>query len=144
MIVIGCDHGGYELKQVVIKFLNEREIRFDDFGCNGETIDYPDMAEKVCAKVVDKTYEKAILICGTGIGFSMAANKIDGIRAALCSDPFSAKFTRLHNDANVICLGGRTIGPGIACDMVDVFLNTGFEGGRHATRVDKMMRLEKN
>lgn len=142
MIAIGCDHGGYQLKLEIIKFLQEKNVEFTDFGCNGESVDYPDIAKTVCGKILDKTADKAILICGTGIGISMAANKIDGIRAALCSDYYSAKYTRLHNDANVICLGGRTIGAGLACELVDVFLNTGFEGGRHAKRVDKITNLE--
>lgn len=142
MIAIGCDHGGYQLKLEIMKFLDSKHIEYKDYGCNGEPVDYPDIAEKVCGEVISGKAEKAILICGTGIGISMAANKIKGIRAALCSDWFSAKYTRLHNDANVICLGGRTVGAGIACELVDVFLSTGFEGGRHAVRVDKVMNLE--
>lgn len=142
MIAIGSDHAGYALKLELVKFLEEKGYDFTDYGCDGEAVDYPDIAEKVCAKVLDKTADKAILVCGTGIGISMSANKIKGIRAALCTDYFSAKYTRLHNDANVICFGGRTMGAGPACEMLDVFLNTEFEGGRHARRVDKIMALE--
>lgn len=142
MIAIGSDHGGYALKCELVKHLAEQGVEFVDCGCNGETADYPDIAEKVCAKVAGGECEKAILICGTGIGISMSANKIKGIRAALCTDEYSAKFTRLHNDANVLCMGGRVVGGGLACNIADVFLSTEFEGGRHAVRVDKMMKLE--
>lgn len=143
MIAIGCDHGGFALKQEIMKHLTQTNTEFQDFGTySEESCDYPDIAEKVCAAINSGQCEKGILICGTGIGISMAANKIHGIRAALCHDYFSAKYTRLHNDANVIAFGGRVIGPGLACELVDVFLNTEFEGGRHAVRVNKMMALE--
>lgn len=142
MIAIGSDHGGYALKCELVKHLTEQGTELVDCGCGGETVDYPDIAEKVCAKVISGECEKAILICGTGIGISMCANKIKGIRAALCTDEYMAKFTRLHNDANVLCMGGRVMGGGLACNIADVFLNTGFEGGRHAVRVEKMMKLE--
>ncbi|MCH5205625.1 MAG: ribose 5-phosphate isomerase B [Oscillospiraceae bacterium] len=142
MIAIGCDHGGYALKCEIIRHLTERGFETVDLGCGGETVDYPDIAEKVCAKITDGSCERGILICGTGIGMSMTANKIKGIRAALCGDWFSAKFTRLHNDANVLCMGARVIGAGLACEIADVFLDTGFEGGRHVARVEKMMKLE--
>ena len=142
MIAIGCDHGGYAQKCEIIRHLTERGFETVDLGCGGETVDYPDIAEKVCAKITDGSCERGILICGTGIGMSMTANKIKGIRAALCGDWFSAKFTRLHNDANVLCMGARVIGTGLACEIADVFLNTGFEGGRHVARVEKMMKLE--
>ena len=142
MIAIGCDHGGYALKCEIIRHLTERGFDTVDLGCGGETVDYPDIAEKVCAKITDGSCERGILICGTGIGMSMTANKIKGIRAALCGDWFSAKFTRLHNDANVLCMGARVIGAGLACEITDVFLDTGFEGGRHVARVEKMMKLE--
>lgn len=142
MIAIGCDHGGYALKCEIIRHLTERGFETVDLGCGGETVDYPDIAVKVCAKITDGSCERGILICGTGIGMSMTANKIKGIRAALCGDWFSAKFTRLHNDANVLCMGARVIGAGLACEITDVFLDTGFEGGRHIARVEKMMKLE--
>ena len=142
MIALGCDHGGYELKKELMAFLDENNYEYKDFGCDGEAVDYPDIAKKVCAEIVEKRADKGILICGTGIGISMAANKIKGIRAALCADYFSAKYTRLHNDSNVICFGGRTMGAGTAKESLSVFLTTEFEGGRHAVRVDKMMKLE--
>lgn len=143
MIAIGCDHGGFALKNEILKHLNELNIPYKDFGTYTETsCDYPDIVVPVCDAINSGECEKGILICGTGIGISMAANKIHGIRAALCHDYFSAKYTRLHNDSNIIAFGGRVIGPGLACELVDVFLNTGFEGGRHAARVQKMMDLE--
>lgn len=142
MIAIGSDHGGYALKCELIKHLTERGFELVDCGCNGEAVDYPDIAESVCAKVTSGECESAILLCGTGIGISMSANKIKGIRAALCTDEYMAKYTRLHNDANALCMGGRVVGGGLACSIVDAFLETGFEGGRHAVRVEKMMKLE--
>ena len=142
MIAIGSDHAGYALKCEMIKHLEEKGVEFIDCGCNGESVDYPDIAEKTCEKVTSGEADKAILICGTGVGISISANKIKGIRAALCGDWYSAKYTRLHNDANVLCMGGRVIGAGTAEEIVRVFLSTEFEGGRHAARVDKMMALE--
>ncbi len=144
MIAIGCDHGGFALKQEIIKYLEEQQIPYQDFGTySEESCDYPEYAEKVARSITSGEAEKGILICGTGIGISIAANKIHGIRAALCHDYFSAKYTRLHNDANIIAMGGRVIGPGLAVELVDVFLHTEFEGGRHARRVEKMMALEE-
>ena len=142
MIYIGCDHGGYQLKLELMKYLDSNGFSYTDRGCNGEAVDYPDIAEAVCKKVIESDENKGILLCGTGIGISMAANKIKGIRAALCADWFSAKYTRLHNDANVICMGGRTTGAGSAVEMLDVFLHTEFEGGRHAVRINKIKKLE--
>ncbi len=142
MIYVGCDHGGYQLKLELMKYLDDNKFEYTDMGCNGEAVDYPDIAEAVCRKVTETPDNKGILICGTGIGISMAANKIKGIRAALCADWYSAKYTRLHNDANVICMGGRTTGAGSAVEMLDVFLHTEFEGGRHATRINKIKKLE--
>lgn len=142
MIAIGCDHAGYAMKCEVIKHLQENGIEFEDCGCNGDKVDYPDIAEKTCAKVAAGECRFGILICGTGVGMSMAANKVHGIRAALCGDWYSAKYTRLHNDANVLCMGGRVIGAGLACEIVDIFLGTEFEGGRHTARVDKITKLE--
>lgn len=143
MIAIGSDHGGYALKQEIMAYLDSLGASYHDYGCYTEdSCDYPDIAEEVCAAINNGDCEKGILICGTGIGISIAANKINGIRAALCADYYSAKYTRLHNDANVICLGGRTIGPGPACELVHVFLTTQFEGGRHQRRVDKITALE--
>lgn len=143
MIAVGSDRAGYALKCELIKHLDEIGEKLIDCGCGGETVDYPDIAENVCKKITSGECEKGILICGTGIGVSMSANKIKGIRAALCGDWYSAKYTRLHNDANVLCMGGRVIGTGLACEITDIFLKTEFEGGRHAARVDKIMKLEE-
>ena len=143
MIAIGSDHAGYALQCEIIKHLEEKGIEFIDCGCSGESVDYPDIAEKTCAKVVSGEADKGILICGTGVGISISANKINGIRAALCGDWYSAKYTRLHNDANVLCMGGRVIGAGLAIEITDIFLETEFEGGRHARRVEKIMKLEE-
>ena len=142
MIAIGCDHAGVELKKYIISELSKKGFEFEDMGTDGEPCDYPDMAEKVCRKVTEGACERGILICGTGIGMSMAANKIKGIRAALCADSFSTKFTRLHNDANVMCMGARTMGPGLAAELAEIFLPTGFEGGRHQRRIDLITALE--
>lgn len=143
MIAIGCDHGGFELKCALMKYLNERKIEYVDCGCNGETVDYPDIAVKVCEKVTSGECERGVLVCGTGIGMSMAANKVKGIRAAVVSDTFSARFTRMHNDCNVLCMGGRVLGSGLACDILGSYLDAEFEGGRHQARIDKMMKLEE-
>ncbi len=143
MIIIGADQGGFLLKQELTAHLKQRGIEFEDIGIHTpESRDYPDIAEPLCRAVAEGKYEKGILVCGTGIGISIAANKVHGIRAAVCGDCFSARFTRLHNDANVLCLGGRVVGPGLAADILDLFLDTPFEGGRHQRRVDKMMQLE--
>ncbi len=144
MIVIASDHAGFQLKEEIIEqYLKPEGIEFIDAGCySPERYDYALSAQKACDMVVEGKAEKAILICGTGVGISMAANKVKGIRAACCSDYFSAKYTRLHNDANALCFGARVVGAGLAIELVDVFLNTEFEGGRHATRVDQIMRIE--
>ena len=143
MIAIGSDHGGYLLKEELKKHLEEKGIEFKDFGTDSAaSCDYPVYAEKVCQAIQSGECEKGILICGTGIGMSMCANKCKGIRAALCGDHFSAEFTRKHNDANVLCMGARTIGPGVALQLADLFLTTEFEGGRHEKRVSMMMELE--
>jgi ribose 5-phosphate isomerase B len=144
MIVIGCDHAGYSLKVEIAKYLTEKGIDFIDVGCNGESCDYPIIAKSLCDKITDGTCTSGLLFCGTGVGMSMCANKVDGIRACVCSDYFSAKLTRMHNDANVLCLGARVIGVGTAIELVDVFLNTQFEGGRHQRRVDLIANIEKN
>ena len=136
MIAIGCDHGGYGLKLEIIKYLEKNGVQYKDFGCDGEAIDYPIIAKKVGQSILDGESEKGILICGTGIGISIAANKMKGIRCALCSDCFSAEATRLHNDTNIIALGGRVVGPELAVKMVDIFLNTPFsEDERHIRRI---------
>jgi len=136
MIAIGCDHGGYDLKLEIIKYLEEKGLQYKDFGCNGESCDYPIYAEKVANAVVSGECEKGILICGTGVGISIAANKHKGIRCALCSDCFTAQATREHNDSNVLAMGARVIGPGLAIKITDIFLNTAFsEDERHARRI---------
>lgn len=142
MIAIGCDHAGCEMKKAIIDALSEKGFEFKDIGCNGESCDYPVIAEAVCGEITSGGCEKGILVCGTGIGMSIAANKINGIRAALCTDSFSAKYTRLHNDSNVMCLGARTLGIGLAVELVDIFLSTEFEGGRHQRRIDLITELE--
>lgn len=132
------------MKKAVIAALSENGFEFKDMGTDGEPCDYPVMAKKVCDLVVSGECEKGILICGTGIGMSMAANKVKGIRAALCADSFSAKYTRLHNDANVMCMGARTLGVGLASELAEIFLTTDFEGGRHQRRVDLITDIENN
>lgn len=145
MIAIGADHGGFELKEAIKKHLDEKGIEYKDFGTySPESIDYAQIAFKTCKSVTSGESEKAILCCGTGIGISMAANKVKGIRAACCSDYFSAKYTRLHNDANALCMGGRVVGAGLALELVDVFLETQFEGGRHQRRVDQIAAIEND
>ena len=142
-IALGADHGGYELKEAVKQHLQQRGIPFEDFGCHStESVDYPDMAVPPCRAVQQGDCDCALLFCGTGVGISIAANKLHGIRACCCSDVFSARYTRLHNDANALCLGGRGVGVGLACELVDAFLDTPFEGGRHQRRVDKLRALE--
>lgn len=143
MIAIGCDHAGYDMKKELMEVLGEKGYEFKDSGCNGEKCDYPDIAEKVCEDVLSGGCEYGILICGTGIGMSIAANKIKGIRAALCTDSFSTKYTRLHNNANVMCMGARTLGKGLAAELAEIFLTTGFEGGRHQKRLDLIDKLEE-
>ena len=142
-VALAADHGGYELKEAIRKHLDEIGIAYKDFGSyTGEACDYPDMAEAACRAVVAGECDKALLFCGTGVGISMSANKIRGIRACCCSDAFSAEYTRRHNDANALCMGGRVVGPGLGVYLVDLFLNTPFEGARHQRRIDKMMALE--
>ncbi len=143
MIGLGSDHGGFQLKEAVKAHLEERGIAYKDYGIYEErSVDYPDIAEEVSRAVVKGECERAILFCGTGIGVCISANKVHGIRAAVCSDCFSAKLTREHNDANVLCMGGRVVGPGLACLIADAYLDAEFEGGRHARRVAKIMDLE--
>ena len=144
MIAIGSDHGGYALKEEIKKHLTERGVEFQDYGTFSEdSCDYPIYAEKVCKAVVGGEAEKGILCCGTGIGMSMAANKIRGIRCACCGDCFSAEMTRRHNDANVLALGGRVVGTELAKRILDTFLSTSFEGGRHQRRIDLITALEQ-
>ena len=142
-IAIACDHAALDLKGEIIKYLEANNVEFIDYGTSTpDSCNYPDYAEKVCTAVYNGEKELGILVCGTGIGMSMAANKCRGIRAALCSDTYSAKFTRLHNDSNVLCMGARVLGAGLALEIVDTFINTEFEGGRHQLRVDMITALE--
>ncbi len=144
MIGIGNDHGGYELKMHIKGLLESKGYEVKDFGTHDtNSVDYPDIAIPVCESVVSGECECGILLCGTGIGMSIAANKINGIRAAHVTDSFCARMTKMHNNANVICLGGRITGPEIASDIVEAYLNAEFQGGRHENRVNKIMALEK-
>ncbi len=143
MISIGCDHGGFDLKNSIIEHLKARGVEYTDLGCyTTESVDYPEIAVQVANDIIQKKSEKGILVCGTGIGMSIAANKIKGVRAAVCQDHYSVKYTRLHNDTNILCLGGRVIGPGVADELVDIFLDTEFMGGRHQRRIDQIAELE--
>lgn len=142
-IAIGCDHGGLEHKNAIAEHLINRGFEVNDFGINEPvSVDYPDIALNVAKSVSEKENDLGILVCGTGIGMSLAANKVKGIRAAACSEHFSAKYTRLHNNSNILCLGGRVIGVGTALELVDLFVDTEFEGGRHQRRVDKITEIE--
>ncbi|MBQ3532286.1 MAG: ribose 5-phosphate isomerase B [Oscillospiraceae bacterium] len=142
-IAIGCDHGGYLLKQDVLIWLEEHDYDFEDFGCySRESVDYPAFGEKVGRAVSSGEADFGIVICTTGIGISIAANKVAGIRCAHCTDPLSAEMTRRHNDANVLALGAGLTGSNMALRMVEVFLNTAFEGGRHQRRVDQLNAIQ--
>jgi ribose 5-phosphate isomerase B len=142
-LVIGCDHAAPELKAIVRDHLIERGFDVVDVGTHTtDSCNYPDYAHALCEKIQSGECELGILICGTGIGMSMAANKHKGIRAACCSDTFSARLTRLHNDANVLCFGARVVGQGLALDLADIFVDTEFEGGKHKTRIDMFAAFE--
>ena len=142
-VVIGCDHAGFELKGKVIEHLKNRGFEIQDVGTDSTaSCDYPLFAKALCKVLQDGKAELGILICGTGIGMSMAANKCKGIRACACSDTFSARLTRNHNDANVLCIGARVVGEGLAYDLVDAFLDAPFEGGKHQRRVDLITAIE--
>jgi len=145
-IAIGSDHGGFLLKENIKDFLDSLHIEYKDFGSmNEKAVDYPDIAFKVADEIKKGTYEKGILICGTGIGMSIAANKIRGIRAALCSDVFSARMTREHNDANILTLGGRVIGTGLAREIVLTWISSAFsQAKRHIERIEKISKIEEN
>lgn len=144
VIAIGSDHGGFSLKEDLKLFLEELGVTYKDYGTYTEdSVDYPDIAADVAKAVLNGEAQKGILICGTGIGIGMAANKIKGIRAALCHDAFSAKFSRAHNDANILTMGERVIGKGLAREIVRIWLTSEFEGGRHERRVNKIHDLEK-
>lgn len=142
-LVIGCDHAAVDLKNKVIAHLQNKGYEMDDVGTyTTASCNYPEIAHAACVKIQNGEAPLGILICGTGIGMSMAANKHRGIRAACCSDTFSAAATRTHNDANVLCFGARVVGEGIALELVDAFLNAQYEGGRHQARVDMLTALE--
>ena len=143
MLAIGSDHGGFELKKAVMKHLAERGVEYRDYGTfSAESCDYPDFGEAVGRAVASGERERGIVICGTGIGISIAANKVRGVRCALCGDCYSAQMCREHNDANVLALGARVLGEGLALKIVDTYLDSSFQGGRHARRVAKIMALE--
>ncbi len=142
-IAVGCDHGGLELKNMIVAFLGDLEVDVTDVGCNSsDSVDYPDFAAAVCAKVQSAECERGILICGTGIGMSIAANRNHHIRAALCHESFSARMSREHNNANVLCLGARVIGSELALDITRVWLETEFGGGRHQRRLDMLRNVD--
>ncbi len=144
-IAIGSDHGGFRLKNEIVEHLKSKGIGYKDFGTySEESCDYPDVALEVSQGVVNKDYDFGILICGTGIGIGIAANKVKGIRAALCHDTFSAHASREHNNANILTMGERVIGTGLALDIVDIFLASEFQGDRHLRRIDKISAIEKN
>lgn len=144
MIAVGSDHGGFALKQHILRYLKENGFEYKDYGCFSEqSVDYPDFALPVAEAVASGEAERGIVICGTGIGVSIAANKVPGVRAALCHDCFSAKATREHNDSNVLAMGERVIGPGLALEIADIWLHTPYAGGRHQARIDKITAIEK-
>ena len=145
MIALGCDHGGFALMQEIKAHLEELGLEYRDFGTySADSCDYPVYAEAAARAVASGECDRGILICGTGIGISIAANKIKGIRAALCSDCFSAEMTRRHNNANMLAMGARVLGGGLALKIVDTFLTTGFDGGRHQRRIDLITAIENN
>ncbi|MEH7128655.1 ribose 5-phosphate isomerase B [Neobacillus drentensis] len=142
-VALASDHGGVNLRKEIAQLLKEMGIEYEDFGCDCETsVDYPDYALPVAKKVASGEFDRAILICGTGIGMTIAANKVKGIRCALVHDTFSAKATRAHNDSNILAMGERVIGPGLARDIAQIWLTGEFEGGRHAGRVGKISEYE--
>jgi ribose 5-phosphate isomerase B len=142
-VAIAADHGGFKLKEEIKALLSSMNIQFEDFGCECEqSVDYPDYALPVAEKVAAGEFDRGILVCGTGIGMSIAANKIPGVRCALVHDTFSARATREHNDSNVLAMGERVIGPGLALDIVKIWLETEFQGGRHERRVEKIKGIE--
>jgi ribose 5-phosphate isomerase B len=144
-IVLASDHGGFQLKETIKEHLIKNGYTITDIGVyNTDSVDYPDYGKRAAEMVANKESDRGIIICGTGIGISIAANKVNGIRCALCTNEFMAKMSRMHNDANMLALGERVLGKGIALDIVDIWLSTEFEGGRHENRVKKLMEIEKN
>jgi len=142
-IALGCDHRGRNLKRLAIDAITERGHGYQDFGCDDATaVDYPDIARRVAEAVARCEFRFGVLVCSSGIGMSIASNKVKGIRAAVCQDAFTASRARQHNDANVLCLGEDVVGPGLAKEILRAFLDTGFEGGRHVARVEKIRALE--
>ncbi|ARP50025.1 MULTISPECIES: ribose 5-phosphate isomerase B [Caproicibacterium] len=143
MLAIGCDHGGFQLKKEIEAYLESRKIEYRDFGTDSEeSVDYPLFAAKVAHSVADGTCDRAILCCGTGIGMSIAANKVHGIRAAVVTEPYGTEFTRRHNNCNCLCLGGRVLTTEKALELVRIYLDTPFEGGRHQRRIDEIAKIE--
>jgi ribose 5-phosphate isomerase B len=143
-LAIGCDHGGFELKEEILSVLHELNIEFIDYGTDSQkSVDFPDFGEKVSQAVSTGKTERGILICGTGIGMSIVANKFPKIRASLCNELYTARMSRLHNDANILVLGGRIVGKGLAKEIVKVWLSTPFEGERHCVRLNKITQIEE-
>jgi len=142
-VAIGADHAGYALKETLAMYMRKRGIEVIDFGTHGpDPVDYPDYARVVAEAVARGEADFGVLICGTGVGMAITANKVAGIRAAAVSDVYSARMSRAHNDANILCMGGRVVGPGLAIEILETWLRTPFEGGRHARRVEKIRALE--
>ncbi len=143
-VALGADHGGFRMKEEIVALLREIGVGFHDFGTfSEESVDYPDFARTVAEKVADGSYERGIICCGTGIGVSITANKVPGIRAALCHDTYSARMSREHNDANVLTMGGKVVGTGLAREIVRTWLAAGFAGGRHQRRLSKIEKMER-
>ncbi|MFB3851138.1 MAG: ribose 5-phosphate isomerase B [Acidobacteriota bacterium] len=143
-IAIASDHAGYELKKFIKDYLQKSGRAVEDFGTDSEeSVDYPDFAKKVCEAVLSKGFERGILVCGSGVGMSISANRFKGIRAVLCQDLYTAEYSRLHNNSNVLCLPGRLIGKGLAEKILEVWLKTKFEGGRHLKRIEKIEEIAK-
>ncbi|WP_457680983.1 ribose 5-phosphate isomerase B [Thermovibrio sp.] len=144
-VALACDHGGFKLKEVIKSYLEELGVEYVDYGTySEESVDYPDFAYRAARAIVNKEADRGIFICGTGIGISIAANKVRGIRAALCYNVYAAEMSRHHNDANVLCLGGRVLGEELAKRIVKAWLETPFDGGRHLRRIKKIEEIEKN
>lgn len=143
-IAIGCDHGGFELKEAVRGYLEENAIEYEDFGTfSTDSVDYAPIAAKAAHAVADGKADFGVIICSTGLGVSMAANKVKGIRAAVCTNEFCAEMTRRHNNANVLCMGGKVVDRETALRLLDIFLHTGFDGGRHQRRIDQIAQVER-
>ncbi|MEK9630148.1 MAG: ribose 5-phosphate isomerase B [Nitrospinota bacterium] len=144
-IAIASDHGGFDLKKTIITYLLNKDWEVDDLGpTNGDSVDYPDYGIKLAEAIIDKSFDRGIVICGTGVGMSIVVNRYPGIRGTLCSDVYTAKMCREHNDSNILIMGGRVIGEGLATEIVETWLNTEFEGGRHQRRLDKINEIDAN